>query len=154
MKLTMNFSVHVLLLKVLWRWIERCGQSTCCKIIYLYETNNDFQCACRACKNLVEADREMWTEYMLQAGLLFKNSKICITRCSMRENLIQENHNGGMVGHFGSDKTYGQLRNFYFWPRMIFEFEKYVSRCRIYQHAKGKSQKKSLYTPFPVPTRP
>ena len=34
----------------------------------------------------------------------FKNSKLCIPKCSMRENLIQEKHNGGMEGHFGSDK--------------------------------------------------
>jgi hypothetical protein len=44
----------------------------------LYETDNDFQNAYRACKNPVEVDRELWTEYMLQDGLLFKNSKLCI----------------------------------------------------------------------------
>ena len=80
----------------------------------LYEIYNDFQCAYRACKNPVEVDRELWTEYMLQDGLLFKNSKLCIPSCSMRENLIQEKHNGGMAGHFGSDKTYGKLIHFYF----------------------------------------
>ena len=64
---------------------------------------------------------------MLQDGLLFKNSKLCIPSCSMRENLIQEKHNGGMVGHFGSDKTYGQLSHFYFWPKMRSEVEKFVS---------------------------
>ena len=31
----------------------------------------------------------------------------CVPRCSMIENLIQEKHNGGMAGHFGSDKTFG-----------------------------------------------
>ena len=73
----------------------------------LYETDSDFKSAYRACKNPVEVSRELWTEYMLQDGLLFKNSKLCIPSCSMRENMIQEKHNGGMVGHFGSDKTYG-----------------------------------------------
>ena len=28
---------------------------------YLYETDNDFQCAYRACKNPLEVDREPWT---------------------------------------------------------------------------------------------
>ena len=72
----------------------------------------------------------------------------------MRENLIQEKHNGGMAGHFGSDKTYGQLSHFYFWPKMRSQVEKFVSRCRICQHAKGRSQNTGLYTPLLVPTRP
>ena len=72
----------------------------------------------------------------------------------MTENIIQEKHNRGMVDHFESDKTYGQLSHFYFWPRIRYEVEKYVSRCRICQHAKGRSQNKGLYTPFPIPARP
>ena len=32
--------------------------------------------------------------------------------------------------------------------------EKYVKRCRICQHAKGRSQNIGLYTPLPVPSRP
>ena len=32
--------------------------------------------------------------------------------------------------------------------------EKYVKRCRICQHAKGRSQNPGLYTPLPVPSRP
>ena len=97
----------------------------------LYETDNDFQSAYRACKNHVEVIREFWTKYMLQDGLFFKNNKLCIQSFSMRENMIQEKHNGGMVGHFGSDKTYGQLRHFYVWPKMRSEVKKFVSRCRI-----------------------
>ena len=36
---------------------------------------------------------------------------------------------------------------------MRFEVEKYLSRCRICQHAKGRSQNTDLYTPLLVPTR-
>lgn len=57
-------------------------------------------------------------DYMLQEGLLFKNNQLCIPKCSMRENLIIEKHNGGLGGHFGNDKTYEQLKHFYFWPKM------------------------------------
>ena len=55
---------------------------------------------------------------MLQEGLLFKSSKLCIPKFSMRENLIQEKHSGGLSGHFGQDKTFAQVSDFYFWPGM------------------------------------
>ena len=95
---------------------------------YLYEADIDFQEAYRACKNPVEVNREPWMEYTLQYGLLFKNSKLCIPKCSMRENLIQEKHNGGMAGHFGSDKKFRQLVHFYFWQRMRSKYTKFVRR--------------------------
>ena len=107
---------------------------------YFYEADIDFQEAYRACKYPVEVDREPLMEYTLQEGFLFKNSKLCIPKCSMRENLIQEKHNGGMAGHFGSDKTFRKLGHFYFWPRMRFEVEKFVSRCRVCQQFKGRSK--------------
>ena len=55
---------------------------------------------------------------MLQEGLLFKYSKLCIPKSSMAKNLIQEKHSGGLSGHFGQDKTFSQVSNFYFWPNM------------------------------------
>ena len=73
----------------------------------MFDTDIDFQDAYRACKNPMEVDKEPYIEYMLQYGLLFKKSKLCIPKCSMRDNLIQEKHNGGMAGHFGSDKNFG-----------------------------------------------
>ena len=34
------------------------------------------------------------------------------------------------------------------------EVENFVSRCRVCQHTKGRSQNTGLYTPLPIPTRP
>lgn len=115
----------------------------------LYETDVDFQNAYRVCKNPVDMDRGSWNEYMLQERLLFKNSKLCIPKCSMKENLIQEKHNGGMAGHSGTNKTFGQLSHLYFWPRMRSEIKKFVRKCRVCQHVNT-----GLYTPLPIPTRP
>lgn len=36
----------------------------------------------------------------------------------MRENLIQEKHNGCLSGHFGLNKTLELVQCFYYWPKM------------------------------------
>jgi hypothetical protein len=75
-------------------------------------------------------------------------------KCSMRDNLLKEKHSGGLVGHFGHDKMFSQLRSSYYWPGMRKEVIKFVNRCIIYQHAKGKREKTGLYQPLPIPERP
>ena len=91
---------------------------------------------------------------MIQDGLLFKSNHVCIPKCSMRENLIKEKHNGGLSGNFGHDKTLEQLKHFYFWPRMRIDVQNFMDKCTICQHAKGRSQNTILYTPLPIPNRP
>ena len=50
--------------------------------------------------------------------MLFKGIQLCIPRSSMRFNLTKENHSGGLVGHFGIDKTLSLLKEKYYWPQM------------------------------------
>ena len=57
----------------------------------------------------------------------------------MRDNLIPEKHNGGLGGHLGAVKTFGQLRHFHFLPKMRSEVEKFVRRCKLCQNPKGIS---------------
>ena len=73
----------------------------------LYKSDLDFKEAYELSLNLVQRNGGPWNEYTLKDGLLFKDSKLCVPKCSMRENLIQEKYNGGLVGHFGIDKTVG-----------------------------------------------
>ena len=120
----------------------------------LYKSDLDFKEAYEVSLNLVQRDRGPWDDYILQDVLLFRNNILCIPQCLMRENLIQEKHNGGLVGHFVIDKIVGQLSHYYFWPKMRSAMERFVKRCRICQHVKGGSQNAGLYTPLPVPGRP
>ena len=120
----------------------------------LYDIDVDFKQAFAACNNLVNRDNSPWKEVMLQDGLLFKNNQLCISNCSMREKLVQEKHNGGLAGHFGVDKTLGKLSHFYFWPKMKEYVQRCVNKCRICQHAEGRSQNVGLYMPLPIPDRP
>jgi hypothetical protein len=120
----------------------------------MYRDDPDFKDAYEACENPVLRDRSQWIEYLIQDGLLFKGNQLCIPKSSMRENLLKEKHSGGLAGHFGHEKTFAQLNNLYYWPGMRTDVKKFVNKCRICQHAKGKRQNTGLYQPLPVPERP
>ena len=60
----------------------------------LYADDHDFKEAYEVAENPVLRDRSPWTDYMIQDGLLFRGYRLCITNCSMRENLIKEKHSG------------------------------------------------------------
>jgi hypothetical protein len=87
---------------------------------------------------------------MIQDGLLFRGNQLCILKFSMRENLLKENHNGGLAGHFDHDKTFSKLNGSYFWPGMRKDVKKFVDRCIIFQHTKGKRQNTGLYKQLPI----
>ena len=59
-----------------------------------------------------------------------------------------------MSGHFGQDKKFAQVSTFHFWLGMQHYVKKFVEKCRICQHAKGRRQNTGLYQPLPIPTRP
>jgi hypothetical protein len=72
----------------------------------------------------------------------------------MRENLLKEKHSGGLAGHFGHDKTFSKLNSSYYWQGMRTNVKKFVDRCIIFQHTKGKRKNTGLYQPLPIPERP
>jgi hypothetical protein len=120
----------------------------------MYADDSDFKEAYEASENSVLRDISPWTDYMIQNGLLFRGNQLCIPNCSMRENLIKEKHSGGLAGHFGQYKTFAKLSESYFWPGMRSEVKKFVDRCRICQHSKGRKQNAGFYQPLPIPERP
>ena len=48
-------------------------------------------------------------DFYLHRGFLFKQNKLCIPESSLRLLLLQESHGGGLMGHFGRNKTYSML---------------------------------------------
>ena len=84
----------------------------------MYCDDPDFKEEYEACANSVLRDRSQWTEYMIQEGLLFKGNQLCIPKFSMRDNLLKQNRSGGLVGHFGHDKTFSQISSSYYWRGM------------------------------------
>jgi hypothetical protein len=120
----------------------------------MYAGDTDFGEAYEAAENPVLRDRSPWIDYMIQEGLLFRGNQLCIPNCSMRENLLKEKHSEGLAGHFGHDKTFAKLSESYFWPGMRSDVKRFVDRCRICQHSKGRKKNAGFYQPLPIPERP
>ena len=93
-------------------------------------------------------------KFYLKDGYLFKENRICIPSCSLRQSLLSESHGGGLMGHFGVTKTYDAFHEYFYWPKMKKDVESYVSKCATCHHAKSKSLSQGLYTPLPVPCGP
>jgi len=49
----------------------------------------------------------------------------------MRDNLMQEKHNGGLAENVGVDKILRELKHFYSWPKMRKNVQKNVRKCRL-----------------------
>ena len=67
----------------------------------MYRDDANFKGSYAACENTVAGKKSQWLDYMIHEGPLFKNNKLCIPKCSMRENMMKEKHSGGLSGHFG-----------------------------------------------------
>jgi len=119
----------------------------------LYQTDADFKEAYEVWENPLLKNNSPWLDYNLQEKLLFKGGQLCILDCLMRENIIRGKHSEGLTKNFGIDKTLDHLGQFYYWPRMRRDVQQYVSRCKVFQLAKGHSQNIGLYTPLPIPSR-
>ena len=60
-----------------------------------------------------------WERYYIKDDYLMRANKPCIPESSLRLLLLQEAHGGGLMGHFGRDKTFATLSKNYFWPNMF-----------------------------------
>jgi hypothetical protein len=95
-----------------------------------------------------------WDKYHLHDGFLFRADKLCVPDSSIRLLLLQESHMGGLMGHFGREKTYLLLSDHFYWPRMRHDVERFVQRCTTCHMAKSKLHPHGLYTPLPTPNAP
>ncbi|XP_019104879.1 uncharacterized protein LOC109134920 [Beta vulgaris subsp. vulgaris] len=91
--------------------------------------------------------------YVIQDRFLFKENRLCVPKCSVRELLIREMHAGGITGHFGVHKTYDLLCEHFYWCKMLKDVHHGIERCATCQKAKSTFHK-GLYTPLPVPSVP
>jgi len=87
-----------------------------------------------------------------ESGLLYLGSRLVIPRIGqIREQLFRLTHD--FLGHFGFEKSYGSLKESYYWPNMRKDLEEaYVPSCEDCQRNKGSTRKPpGPLHPLPVP---
>ncbi|WZY93770.1 hypothetical protein YC2023_066099 [Brassica napus] len=89
-----------------------------------------------------------------QDGFLFKEKRLCIPHGSMRDLLTREAHGGGLMGHFGRDKTLSVLSDHFYWPRMRRYVESLCAKCTVCLKTKSRSHPYGLHMPLPIPIAP
>ncbi|KAI9184749.1 hypothetical protein LWI28_000755 [Acer negundo] len=87
-------------------------------------------------------------------GFLFRETKLCVPKSSLRELLVREAHGGGLIGHFGIAKTLDVLHEHFFWPHIKSDVERVCDKCITCRQAKSRVKPNGLYTPLPIPSGP
>ena len=103
------------------------------------------------CKTLSAASLS-WPELAFRNGLWYVGNRLIIPRTgNLRETLFILAHD--VLGHFSFDKTYGSLRNAYYWPNMRRDLELgYVASCPDCQRNKSSTIKPyGPLHPLPIP---
>ncbi|XP_040948647.1 uncharacterized protein [Gossypium hirsutum] len=89
----------------------------------LYDGDIDFGDIYKSCEN------KAVDKYFRFDGFLFRESKLCVPQGSIRKLLVNEAHDGGLMGHFGVAKTLSTLHEHFFWPGMRKDVERVCSQC-------------------------
>ena len=74
----------------------------------LYEHDSDFSHIYHSCALAAH------NGYFRQNGYLLKDKRLCVPKSSIRELLVQEAHEGGLIGHFGVQKTLDILHEHFY----------------------------------------
>jgi Integrase zinc binding domain len=66
-----------------------------------------------------ECAKGPYKKFMVNDGYLFYGNRLCISNYSLRWQIIKEDHDGGLSGHFGQDKTGALLQDRFYWLKMM-----------------------------------
>ena len=55
---------------------------------------------------------------ILGTMVIYLKKKDCVSKSSIRELLVKEAHEGGLMGHFRVSKTLEFLQEHFYWPHM------------------------------------
>ena len=77
--------------------------------------------------NSLEGKTAKYSEFNIVDGFQVKSNRLCIPNTSIREFLVWQIHQGGLVGHFGQDKTLKDVEHRFYWPKMKIYITKLVA---------------------------
>ena len=94
--------------------------------------------------------------YSLVDDLLHFNDKIYIPdNDNLKLEILRENHDSIVGGHWGQAKTLERVARNYYWPGMRAFVNEYVRTCDACERAKGPRHKRhGELQPLPVPSQP
>ena len=96
---------------------------------------------CAACEKVSQ------NGYNMHNGYLFKDKRLCVPKCFIRDLLVRETHEGGLMGHFRVQKTLETLHEQFYWPRIKHDVHKFCEHCTFCKKEKSKMMSHGLYTP-------
>ncbi|XP_027171685.1 uncharacterized protein LOC113771284 [Coffea eugenioides] len=103
----------------------------------MYAHDDDFSNVFQACEHAA------FQKYYRHEGFLFKENRLCIPNCSLRELLVREAHDGGLMGHFGIDKTLDILHEHFYWPKMRHGVKKAEAARTLHEKVRAQIEKKN-----------
>jgi hypothetical protein len=69
---------------------------------------------------------------------------------AFRDKICQLFHSSELSGHLGVTKTYGRLRERFYWPRMSHDIRRFVQSCELCQKRKTRARRHGLLRPIDV----
>ena len=99
----------------------------------LYATDHDFAEPYHLCLL-----RNAWDKYHIHDRYLFRANKLYVPESFVCLLLLQESHAGGLMGHFGREKTLLMLADHFYWPKMRRDVYRFVMRCITCNKSKSK----------------
>ncbi len=89
-----------------------------------------------------------WT-YNAEGGLTEPIIQVVVP-VSLRNTVLESAH-GGVSGHFGVNKTYQHLLQYFYWPRIKSDVRQFIKTCSTCQLTGKPNQKMKPVPLFPIP---
>ena len=98
----------------------------------LYDHDADFAYIYQTCSHTASDG------YFRHDGYLLRDKRLCVPKGSIRDLLIKEAHEGGLMGHFGVQNIYDTLHEHFYWSHMKHDMHKFCDKCLVCKKAKSK----------------